>query len=182
MEALLPIAFSALPDDVLELLVALDEFFKNLCANVLCKDLLLEMHCNIAVILCKLETIFPPEFWNVMEHLPMHLAQEAHLGGPVHYRWMCPFELFFHWLKQKAKNKSQSESSMMMAYLIYQIKTFGSQYFNPKLSAMMPTMPINEMRQGNRVSYKFSVFHMKGSRFCCAGMLYSFTVSARCQL
>jgi len=64
MEAFLPIAFSALSDDVLEHLVALSEFFKNLCANILCEDLLMDMHSKIALILCKLETIFPPAFWN----------------------------------------------------------------------------------------------------------------------
>jgi len=62
LEALLPIAFSALPDDILECLVDLGEFFKNLCANILRKDLLMDMHCKIALILCKLETIFPPTF------------------------------------------------------------------------------------------------------------------------
>ena len=46
----------------------------------------MEMHRNIAVILCKLETIFPCEFENVMEHLLVHLSQEAYLDGPVHYR------------------------------------------------------------------------------------------------
>jgi len=131
MEALLPIAFSASPDDVLDPLVALGEFFKNLCANVLRDDLLTEMHRNIAVILCKLETIFLPGFWNVMEHLPVHLAQETHLGGLIHYWWMYPFERFFHWLKQKLKNKSQPKSSMVMAYFIYEIKTFRSHYFDP---------------------------------------------------
>ena len=86
MEALPPITFGALPDDVLEPPVALSEFFKNLCANVLSEDLLIEMQSNIAVFLCKSETTFLPEFLNVMEHLPVHLALEAHLGDAVHYR------------------------------------------------------------------------------------------------
>ena len=85
MQELLPITFSALPDHVWKPLVALGEFCKNFCANVLHEDLLMEMHRNIAVILYKLEIIFPPKFWNVMEHLPVHLAQEAHLGDPIHY-------------------------------------------------------------------------------------------------
>ena len=116
VEALLPIAFSALPTEVLQPLSALSESFKNLCANELCKEPLMEMHRIIPIILCKLETIFPPVFWNVMEHVPIHLAQ-AYLGGPVHYRWMYPFERFFNWLKKKVKNKSQLEGSMVMCYL-----------------------------------------------------------------
>jgi len=71
-EALLPIAFSALPVDVLEPLSAISEYFKTLCADVLHKDHLTEMHHNIPIILCKLKKIFPPRFWNVMEHLLVH--------------------------------------------------------------------------------------------------------------
>jgi len=96
MEVLLSIAFSALPTEVLEPSSALSEFFKNLCANELHEDLLMEMHRTILIILCKLETIFPPAFWNVMEHVLVDLAQQAYLGGPVHYRWMYPFERFFN--------------------------------------------------------------------------------------
>ena len=88
----MPIAFRALPDDVLEPLVELSEYFKNICSTVLQVDKLQEMQCNIRIILCKLERVFPPGFFNVMEHLPVHLAEEAYLGGPVQYRWMYPFE------------------------------------------------------------------------------------------
>jgi len=63
----------------------------------------MEMHRTIPVILCKLKTIFLPVFWNVMEHVPVHLAQEAYLGGPVHYKCMHPFEKFFNWLKRKRR-------------------------------------------------------------------------------
>jgi len=56
--ALLLIAFSALPVDMLDCLSTLSEFFKNLYANVLREDFLMEMHRNSAVILCKMETIF----------------------------------------------------------------------------------------------------------------------------
>jgi len=45
----------------------------------------MEIHRNIVVILCKLDTIFPPEFWNFMKHLVVHLAPEAYLDGPIHY-------------------------------------------------------------------------------------------------
>ena len=83
-----------LPDEVLEPLSALSDFVKNLCANELREDILMEMHHIIPIILCKLGTIFSPAFWNVMEHVPVHLAQEAVLGGPLHYRWMYPCLLY----------------------------------------------------------------------------------------
>ncbi|WMV24332.1 hypothetical protein MTR67_017717 [Solanum verrucosum] len=47
---------------------------------------------NILVTTTKLEKIFPCGFFYVMEHLLIHLVQEARLGGPVQTRWMYPFE------------------------------------------------------------------------------------------
>ena len=46
----------------------------------------------ITVTLCELEMIFPPSFFTVMVHVVMHLASEAKVAGPVHYRWMYPIE------------------------------------------------------------------------------------------
>ncbi|WMV32547.1 hypothetical protein MTR67_025932 [Solanum verrucosum] len=58
----------------------------------LCYSSLDRMEENILVTTTKLEKIFPCGFFDVMEHLPIHLVQEARLGGPVQTRWMYPFE------------------------------------------------------------------------------------------
>jgi len=50
LELLLPIVLSSLPAEVLEPLSALSDFFKNLCANELREDLLMEMHRTIPII------------------------------------------------------------------------------------------------------------------------------------
>ena len=47
---------------------------------------------RITMTLCELERIFPPSFLRVMIHLVMHLASEAKVAGPVHYRWMYSIE------------------------------------------------------------------------------------------
>ncbi|KAL6348147.1 hypothetical protein AAG906_039595 [Vitis piasezkii] len=41
---------------------------------------------DIIVTLCKLERIFPPSFFDVMVHLPIHLASEAKVVGLVYLR------------------------------------------------------------------------------------------------
>ena len=93
-----------------------------------------------------------------MEHLPVHLAQEAYLGGPVHYRWMYPFERFFKWLKQKGRNKSKPESSMVIAYLICEIQTFGSNYFDTNLPSINSTITRNEVTYQHGPPTTFTVF------------------------
>ena len=92
MQCLLPVAFSALPDGVLNPIIELSQFFRDLCSTLLREDHLLSMEANIPIILCKLERIFPPSFFDSMEHLPIHLPYEVRIGGPVQYRWMYPFE------------------------------------------------------------------------------------------
>ena len=92
MERLLPIALRALPDPIWKPLAELSQFFRELCSSSVRVDKLEIMEENIKVTICKLEQIFPPGFFNSMEHLPIHLAYEARVGGPVHYRWMYPFE------------------------------------------------------------------------------------------
>ena len=49
---------------------------------------------EIPKILCKLERIFPPAFFDSMEHLPVHLPYEARIVGLVQFRWMYPFERY----------------------------------------------------------------------------------------
>jgi len=53
----------------------------------------------------------------------------------------------------------------VMAYLIFEIKTFGSHYFDPKLPAMMPTIPRNDVQHDSYMPITFNVFHIKGSTF-----------------
>ncbi|XP_060171120.1 uncharacterized protein LOC132602142 [Lycium barbarum] len=87
------------------------------------------MHQNIPVITNKLEKILPPGFFDVMEHLPIHLAYEARLGGPVQYRWMYPFERSIGKLKRDIKQKSKVEGSMCEVYLAKETSHFCSYYF-----------------------------------------------------
>ena len=50
---------------------------------------------EIPIILCRPERIFPPNFFDSMEHLPIHLSYEAMIAGLVKYRWMYPFERLY---------------------------------------------------------------------------------------
>ena len=93
MQRLIPIAFrELLPANVWQALTELSIFFKDLTAIVITKDDMKRLEEDIPIVLCKLERIFPPSFFDSMEHLPIHLAYEARVAGPVQYRWMYPFE------------------------------------------------------------------------------------------
>ena len=80
------------PDNVWRCLPELTFFYRQLCAKEIRKDAALLKRIYVAVILCKIEKIFSPGFFNVMQHLIIHLPYEARLGGPVLARWCYPYE------------------------------------------------------------------------------------------
>ncbi|XP_019240549.1 PREDICTED: uncharacterized protein LOC109220542 [Nicotiana attenuata] len=129
MEALMPIAFNAMPDRIWKPITEISYFFKDLCSSTLRVDNLIYMESNIILTLNKLAKIFPLGFFDVMEHLPIHLAQEARLGGPVQCRWMYPFERTIGKCKRTIKNRSRIEGSICEAYVAKETSYFCSYYF-----------------------------------------------------
>lgn len=87
------------------------------------------MKTDIPVKICNLEKIFPPSFFDVMEHLPVHLPNKDALGGPVQFRWMYTFERFMRHLKMKAKNKAKIGGSIVAQCITEEISHFCSYYF-----------------------------------------------------
>ena len=94
MQQLLPIAFDSLPKSIWKVGVELSLFFSVLTSITLNVEHLRILEENIPVLFCKMEQIFPPSFFDSMEHLPIHLPYEAKVGGPVQYGWMYPFERY----------------------------------------------------------------------------------------
>ena len=93
---------------------------------------------------CKLEKIFPPSFFDSMEHLLIHLAYEARVWEPVQYRWMYLFERYMHSLKKKVKNRAKVEGSIVKAYIIEEISNFSHHYFNPNVHTKLTQIGCND--------------------------------------
>jgi len=93
MQTLIPLAFrDLLPKGIWDAVTEISHFFRDICSSKLNVDHIERLQTNIIETLCKLEMIFPPSFFDSMEHLPIHLPFEAKDGGPVQYRWMYPFK------------------------------------------------------------------------------------------
>ncbi|GMP49669.1 hypothetical protein CsSME_00016587 [Camellia sinensis var. sinensis] len=75
-----------LHNDICVTLFELGNFFQELCSKTLKVKDLENLEDCIVLILCKLEKIFPPAFFDVMVHLAIHLPREAILGGPVQHK------------------------------------------------------------------------------------------------
>lgn len=87
MERLLPIALKEFhPSNVWIVLIELCLFHRDLCSPKISFAHISKLEAEIPIILCKFEKIFPSAFFDVMEHLIVHLPYEARVGGPVQYR------------------------------------------------------------------------------------------------
>ncbi|CAH9124015.1 unnamed protein product [Cuscuta epithymum] len=145
MQRLIPIAFrELLPPQVWEALTELSLFLKLLTATEITLADMDILEREIPIILCKLESIFPPSLFDSMEHLPVHLPYEAKIAGPVQFRWMYPFERFLRRLKKHVKNKARVEGSICNAYLVEEAATFCSHYFEPHIQTRARKVPRND--------------------------------------
>ena len=69
------------PEHVWIVLVELSNFFGQLCGKKLSRTVVADMERMAPVLLYRLEKIFPPDFFNPMQHLILHLPYEARMGG-----------------------------------------------------------------------------------------------------
>jgi hypothetical protein len=61
----------------------LNYFYRQICAKQVSKAMMQRLEKEITVLVCKIETVFPPGWFNAMQHLLVHLPWEARVGGPV---------------------------------------------------------------------------------------------------
>jgi len=84
MQTLIPLAYrDLLLKRIWDALTEISHFFSDIYSSKLNVDHIERLETNIVKTLCKLEMIFPPSFFDSMEHLPIHLSFEAKVGGPV---------------------------------------------------------------------------------------------------
>ena len=95
------------------------------------------------MLICKLEKIFPPGWFNPMQHLLVHLPYEAKVGGPVQYRWMYHIERALKYLRGMVGNKARVEGCIAEAFLLKEVAYFSSVYFAEEHNVNAPTMRYN---------------------------------------
>jgi hypothetical protein len=65
---------------------------------------------EIPVLLCKLEKIFLPRWFNLMQYLLVHLPYEAKIEGPQQYMWMYHIKRILKKLRAMIHNKAKIAS------------------------------------------------------------------------
>ncbi|WMV58401.1 hypothetical protein MTR67_051786, partial [Solanum verrucosum] len=89
-----------------------------------------KIEAQIPETLCKSEKVFIPAFFDVMEYLQIHLANEAMIGRPVQYRSMYSVERWLYFLKLFIRNRSCVERSIVERYIANEFTTLCSRYLH----------------------------------------------------
>jgi hypothetical protein len=128
---LLPLAlFRSLPESVAKPLARLSKYFKSLYGKVVSVKEMMKWENEIPIILCEMEKIFPPSFFDIMVHLVIHLAKEVRIGGPIQYRSMWSMERFIGKLANMVHTTTYPEGSIAEGYIFDEGLTFCSRYLH----------------------------------------------------
>jgi hypothetical protein len=154
IERLLPVMVRGyLPDHVWQVLAELSYFFRILCAKELSRPLVKKLEDAAPVLLCKLEKIYPPGFFNPMQHMILHLPYEARMGGPVHARWCYSIERVLKVIRTLCRNKNKIEASIAEAYCTEEVTNFTTKYYADTLpSVHNPTPRYNADENESKLS------------------------------
>jgi len=112
----------------MEAIIELSMFFDILGTKELRMKDLEQIEAQIPITLRKLEKQFPPVFSDVMVHLPIHLAHEAKIGGPLQFRHKYTTEQTMYTYKSYICNRAQPEGSITEGYLADECMTLCSRY------------------------------------------------------
>ena len=112
-----------------EAIIKIGNFFQRLCSKAIDLSTILDLLECIAEALCLFEMWFPPRFFDIMTHLPIHLVEELYWCGPVHAQWCYLVERYMGVLKKFVRGKSSPEASMASGYNIDESLGFCTEFF-----------------------------------------------------
>jgi hypothetical protein len=139
MERLLLVMFRGfVKNDVWKALAEQRYFYRHLCDKEIKKDMMEKLEQQIPVLVCKLEKIFHPGFFNLMQHLLVHLPYEAKVGGPVQYGWMYHIKRTIKKLFAMVGNNRQVEGCIAEEFKYKEIASFMGLYFAEEHNANAP--------------------------------------------
>jgi hypothetical protein len=104
------------------------------------KEMTEKLEKEIPVLLCKMEKIFPPGWFNPMQHLLVHLSYEAKIGVPQQYMWMYHIERALKKLRAMLGNKAGVEGCITEEFKVKEIAYFTSVYFAEHHNVNAPTL------------------------------------------
>jgi hypothetical protein len=135
----LAIAIRATDSGWLKLVVTrLCYFFSVVWKKVISEEELDHLQTHIKETMCILEMVFPPSYFNSLEHFMMHIVDQIFALGPVYLHHMFPFERMIYVMKKFVRTRSHPEGSMIEGYTTEEIIECCADYIKDGRSIGLP--------------------------------------------
>jgi hypothetical protein len=135
----LPIAIRAIkPVYVKMVITRLCYFFNKISHVVIDEDELKDIQEFIGETMAQLEMCFPPGFFDIMEHLIIHMVEQICALGPLYLQEIWTYERFMSILNRYVLNRAYSEGSMIEGYCTEEIIECGLGYLKDKVGIGLP--------------------------------------------
>jgi hypothetical protein len=129
LQQILPLYFRKVSNKALAgAVILLSRVFRKLCAKTVNGAEKEQLLYDAAETMCLIEKEFPLAFFNIMLHLLNHLVEQLFQCGPVHMRWMYPYERYFKTLKGYVRNLAKPEGSIAQGYQVEEALGFITEY------------------------------------------------------
>jgi hypothetical protein len=91
-------------------------FFNTVSQKVIDHKELDDLKAYMIETMCMLEMCFPPSFFDMQQHLMIHLVDQILTLGPLYLYSMFPYERYLVVLKYYVRNRAHPEGSIMEGY------------------------------------------------------------------
>jgi hypothetical protein len=91
-------------------------FFNIVSQKVIGRKKLDDLRVYMIETMCMLEMYFPPSFFDMQQHLMIHLVDQIHTLDPLYLHSMFPYERYLTVLKSYVWNRAHPEGSIMEGY------------------------------------------------------------------
>jgi hypothetical protein len=107
--------------DLWKIFTELSYFYRQICAKEVSKMMMQKLEKKIPSLVCKMEKVFPPGWFNVMQKKLVHLPWEARVEGLVQFIWMYSQEQELTKLRATTRNKARVEGCIVEAFTCKEI-------------------------------------------------------------
>ena len=146
----LAIAISAIKPEHLKVAITrLCYFFNAVSQKVISLEELGNLRTFTHETQCQLEMCFPPSFFDMMEHLIVHIVPQMVALGPLYLHQMWSYERYMAVLKGYVRNRAHPEGSMVEGYSTEEVVECCIDYLKDGYAIGVP-VPRHEGRLSGR--------------------------------
>jgi hypothetical protein len=126
-------------------------FFNTVSQKVIGHKELDDLRAYMIETMCMLEMCFHPPFFDMQQHLMIHLVDQIHTLGPLYLHSIFSYERYLAVLKSYVWNRDHPEGSIMEGYTTEEVVECCADYVKDrKMIGLL--IPLHEGRLRGRVS------------------------------